>query len=689
MKREIEWRIVALTPIAVIGAMWIFGCGSTSSAPPSNPVPSVASLSPASVVAGGSGFTLTVAGSGFVSGSTVRWNGSDRPTTFASSTQLTAAIAASDIASSVTIQITVFNPVPSDGVSNLALFPIVSPPPALTSLSPLSVMAGHAPFDLTFNGSGFFPGSFVQWNGSARPTTFASSTQLTAAISASDVSSPGTAQVRVVNSTQDASSPLAFTINTLTSNPTPAVASLSPATAPAGWPGFPLTASGSDFVASTILQWNGLSQPTTALSSTRLVAGIPLSDLASVATAQVGVFTPSPGGGVSNTLSFTTFSVPTGTLGVIDRSSIATDLTETDKNSYSPAISGNGRYVAFASYATNLVPGDTNGFTDIFLRDTCIGAPVGCTPSTTRVSVGSNGDQANGFSFSPTISADGRNIAFTSDATNLVPGDTNGFTDLFVRDTCVGAPVGCTPSTTRVSLDSQGNQFHLASLSPAISASGRYVAFVLGFISFYYDVVADAFLRDTCAGAPAGCTPSTVPLSVDTNGLLSGQPNGPVAISAHGRYVTFASDAANLVANDTNKQRDVFVRDTCVGAPASCTPSTVRVSVSSQGAQSSGFADAPAISADGRFVAFSSDASNLAPGDTNNNTDIFLARTGFNPASSAAGVSASAPAKPTTGAAALKRDSTALTVSSRPVVRSSGFHSDRGRGFGRTLLDLP
>jgi len=758
---------------------------------------------------------LTVAGSGFVSGATVFWNGHSRPTTFVRSTQLTAAISASDIASGGTAQITVFNPAPGGGVSvNTASFLIIQPPPAITALSPSSVMAGSAPFDLTVNGSGFLSTSVVQWNGSSRPTTFVSSTQLTAAVSASDVSSPGTAQVTVVNPVQgNASSALAFTISPLSSNPTPAVASLLPANAPAGWPGFPLTVNGSNFVASTILQWNGLNRPTTVLSSTRLVGRIPLSDLASAGTAQVGAFTPSPGGGVSNALSFTVFTVPAGTVGVIDRSSIATDLTEADKNSRSPAVSADGRYVAFASDATNLVPSDTNGFTDVFVRDTCVGAPAGCTPSTVRVSVDSNGAQANGFSFSPAISADGRYVAFASDATNLVPSDTNGFTDIFVRDTCVGAPVGCTPSTTRVSVDSQGNQSRLPSVSPATSANGRYVAFVLGFFDYYYSFgSADVFVRDTCAGAPAGCTPSTATVSVDTNGQLSSKSDGPAAISADGRFIAFASDAPNLVANDTKGLRDVFVRDTCVGAPPSCTPSTVRVSVASNGDEANGFSDSPAMSADGRFVAFfsaasnlvaggsgggtnvfvrdtcrgapagctpttvlasvapgftgaiaglpsisangrwvsfsrskdsmggaaqafvrdtclgaqtgctpttvqvsvaldgssgdknsgdttisadarfvafSSDATNLAPGDTNSKTDILLARTGFNHVSSAASVSPSAAARHTTGQGSLKRGVAAREVSSSRGVRSSGFDGGRGRSFTSKLLDLP
>ena len=631
MKNRTGTLQVFFTSLSIASVVLMLGCGGANSgSPPPPSAPTVNSISPSSATAGRAGFTLTVNGSNFVNSATVRWNGSDRPTSFVSSTQLTAAIAASDIASSAMIQITVFNPAPHNRVSNSISFPIAAPPPVLSSLSPSSVVAGHSPFNLTVDGSGFLPDSLVQWNGNSRPTTFVSSARLTAAISAGDVSSPGTAQVRVVNSPQDTSSSLPFTINSLTSNPAPAVASLFPATAPVGWPGFPLTVHGFNFIASTTLQWNGLNRPTTVFSNTRLVARIPLGDLATAGTAQVSAFTPSPGGGVSSALSFATFAVAAGAVGVIDRSSIATDLTEADDHSFSfsPAISADGRYVAFTSHASNLVSGDTNGFNDIFVRDTCVGTAAGCTPSTVRVSVGTNGEQATESSFSVAISADGRYVAFASDATNLVPGDTNGFADIFIRDTCVGATAGCTPSTTRVSLDSQGNQLQLPSVSLAISSNGRYLAFARGFFDYYYSSGSvDVFVRDTCNGVSTGCLASTVLVSVDTDGLPSGNFEGPLAISADGRYVAFASFAPNLVASDTNGSADVFVRDTCVGATAGCTPSTVLVSVGTSGEQANSSSFSPAISADGRYLAFFSNATNLAPGDTNDHGDIFLSRT--------------------------------------------------------------
>jgi hypothetical protein len=167
-----------------------------------NPVPTTTSLSPSTAVAGGAAFTLTVNGTGFVSNSVVQWNGSNRTTTYISSTQLTAAITAADIASAGTAQVTVVDPAPGGGTSNAQTFTITtSPVPTTTSLSPSTAAAGGAAFTLTVNGTGFVSNSVVQWKGSSRTTTYVSSTQLTAAITAADIASAGTASVTVVNPT--------------------------------------------------------------------------------------------------------------------------------------------------------------------------------------------------------------------------------------------------------------------------------------------------------------------------------------------------------------------------------------------------------------------------------------------------------------------------------------------------------
>lgn len=184
-----------------MGVLWWTNCGggSNSSTPPpqNNPVPSVSTLSPSSTAAGGPTFTLTVNGSGFISSSSVQWNGSSRSTSFASSTQLTAAITANDIATRGTISVTVVNPSPGGGTSNSVNFTIGNPSPVLSSVSPTSTIVGQASFLLTATGTNFVSGSVIQWNNTPLATTFNSSTQLTATVPANDVASLGTAQVTV------------------------------------------------------------------------------------------------------------------------------------------------------------------------------------------------------------------------------------------------------------------------------------------------------------------------------------------------------------------------------------------------------------------------------------------------------------------------------------------------------------
>ena len=164
-----------------------------------NPAPTLTSISPNSASAGATDITLTVTGTNFVPGSMVRWNGEDRTTTFSSATQLSATIPASDLAAGGTAQVTVFNPAPSGGLTDPLPFTINNPAPTITSISPLSALAGTAGFSLTVNGTGFVTTSVVRWKGIDRPTTFLSATQLAADISAADIAIAGAVQVTVFN----------------------------------------------------------------------------------------------------------------------------------------------------------------------------------------------------------------------------------------------------------------------------------------------------------------------------------------------------------------------------------------------------------------------------------------------------------------------------------------------------------
>ncbi len=273
-----------------------------------NPTPTLTSLNPASIAAGSAAFPLTVNGTNFVPGAVVQWNGATRQTAFVSTTQLTAQIPAADVAAIGTASVTVLNPAPGGGASNVLTFTITppNPVPTLTSLSPNTATVGSPSFPLTVNGTNFVQGAVVQWNGSARPTTFVSSTQLIAQVAVADVASLGSAIVTAVNPSPGGgtSNGLTFTITAIP-NPTPTLASLSPVSATEGDEAFTLTVTGTNFVAGSTVRWNGSARPTIFVSSTQLTAQLSKTDVASPGTANVDVFNPAPGGGASNALVFT------------------------------------------------------------------------------------------------------------------------------------------------------------------------------------------------------------------------------------------------------------------------------------------------------------------------------------------------------------------------------------------------
>lgn len=263
------------------------------------------------------------------------------------------------------------------------------------------------------------------------------------------------------------------------------------------------------------------------------------------------------------------------------------------------SISANGRFVAYSSSATNLVPGDTNGRSDVFVHDRLTGI-------TERVSVDSAGLQATGHSNYPAISADGRFVAFNSEARNLVAGDTNASYDVFVHDRNSAV-------TTRVSIDSAGLQANGGSYNPTISADGRFVAFNAdadNLVGGDTNAVSDIFYHDRQTGA-------TIRVSVDSFGMQSNGMTSEPALSADGRHVAFFGFASNLVPGDTNGDSDVFVHDCQTGQ-------TTMASISSTGVPGNDYSRSPSISADGRYVAFNSFASNLVSGDTAGHWDDFV-----------------------------------------------------------------
>jgi Tol biopolymer transport system component len=282
------------------------------------------------------------------------------------------------------------------------------------------------------------------------------------------------------------------------------------------------------------------------------------------------------------------------------RVSVSSHEAKANGWSLRPAISHNGRFVAFGSEASNLIRHDTNGDYDIFIRDRKRG-------TTRRVSVGPVGRQANGHSTTPATSATGRFVAFESRASNLVAGDTNGKLDIFVRDLRTGR-------TRRVSVSSGGAQGDGDSGLAVISGDARFVAFysrAVNLVGGDTNQQRDVFVHDRRTG-------ETERVNVSSSGVQANGDSGyGVALSTDGRFVAFASEATNLVSGDTNRASDVFVHDRNTGE-------TTRVSVSSAGNQGNKRSREASISADGRLITFTSHATNLVPGDTNACRDVFV-----------------------------------------------------------------
>ena len=285
--------------------------------------------------------------------------------------------------------------------------------------------------------------------------------------------------------------------------------------------------------------------------------------------------------------------------GTTTRISVSSGEAQADGATYgSSAMSANGRYVVFTSEASNLVAGDTNGVSDVFVRDLTSGM-------TRRISVSSAERQAGTGSLGwVAITPTGRYVAFTSAASNLVAHDTNGNADVFVRDLARG-------TTRRVSLTDADRQGRLGGDAPAISADGRYVAFT----SYSGNLVPrdtnghpDVFVRDRSRGTTRRVTLTSAEKQVYLGGTAP-------AISAGGRYVAFVSDSRSLVAGDTNKSRDVFLRDRSRGT-------TRRVSLTSTEGQLSAYSyGPPSLSAGGRYVAFLNGGSALVRDRTAGTTE--------------------------------------------------------------------
>jgi len=447
----------------------------------------------------------------------------------------------------------------------------------LTNIAPNGLPAGAGSFLLTVNANqlnGFNSTTVVQWNGQKLASTFVDTTTMTATVPETLMAKPGTAFVNTLTAQSGTgqnglSNTLAFNIYGAP-NPLPTLTSVTPGTAPAcgtscSNAAVTITVVGTNFLQSSN---NGgslvtfadkltpMQQPTalsiTSFSDTQIQAVIPGAFLANADTATIVVSNPGSGpcnqpsclplvgGGNSNPFSF-----------LIGGGAPAAIAEET------PAISQDGRYVVYGSQQ-----GQIN---QILLKDTCVGISSGCSVNTRVVSVAADGTAGNADSHNAVVTPDGRYVAFSSAATNLVEGAAAG-RQVYVHDTCIGAENSCKPATTLISTDSQGSLSGTESVLPSISSTGRYVAFVAITPSNTQKIPAAAaaivqaapnsglrqvFVRDTCLGA-TDCTPKTTRISMmpgdaPANGT---KPAGP-AVSGTAKQIALADRKSATVFTPT------------------------------------------------------------------------------------------------------------------------------------------
>ena len=477
--------VIPASQLTVAGTLPIFvtnptpggGVSNTVTFTVNNPTPTLSTISPTLVLAGGSGFTMSVAGTNFIPGSTVQIQGSNRTTTFISATQLTAAITAADIAAPGNSNITVSNPTPGGGVSNAVVFQVVTPNPVptITTITPDTKFSTDTPFILTVNGSNFVSSSSITIQGLAVPTTFVSATQLTTLIS--PVPGTGAYSVTVINPAPGGgtSNSVTLTIN----NPVPFITIVSPNSATVGDPDLTIDVIELDtpngkFIPESIVNLNGTPLVTTYNTAARLTAIIPASSLTTAGVFTITVTNPAPGGGTSSGVTFTVNN-PAPSITSISPSAVTVN---------SPAISITVNGAGFVAGSTVAVNGSPR--TTTFISATQLIANL---PSTDLDTVGSftitvansspGGGTSNGVIFTvsafpvPTISTlspssvvvGSPDLTVTVTGTNFVSGSVVKF-DGTVRTTIVVSDTQLTATILAADLASVGT-YNITVTNPA------------------------------------------------------------------------------------------------------------------------------------------------------------------------------------------------------------------------------
>ena len=600
--------------------------------------PIISSVTPASASPTQAAFTLTVTGSNFVAssnppdqpcmlsapacaqlaGSVVQFNSSPQTTAFVSANQLTATIASSTISTAGCNTVTVFTP---DGVggfvfsTSLAFAVSKSGVPLICALSPASAVQNGPAFALSVIGANFTTGAAVRFNGSALTTTVTNSSTLQAQVPTTSLAKAGIFPITVANSGSGSATSPAVTFSVTVAAPT--IASVSPSTAVAGGAAFTLSVTGTNYDQDSVVEWDGSPRATKFTNATTLTAQILAADIANAGTNSIVVVNPQGAGAASAAFPYIVTAAGAGMAAKFPQVvSVNTMGGPANGPSESPAISADGRFVAFYSEAKNLVASGAAG--NVFVRDTCAGTTAACVEVTKAIDVAADGGPANGKTGRQVaLSGDGRFVSFMSRATNLVAGTvqpTSGYWGVYVRDLCVGTnvPSGCVPRIEMISVGLNGEASNGPSASPSLSGDGRFAAFVSSATNIVPGIAIahpQVYVRDTCVGPTAtkACVVRTIAVTLDDEDLGQNIQSGRPVISADGRFVAFEAWGESA-AIQASPAAAIVLADTCLGidSTAGCAPSARRISYSTDGSPLAGVNLTPSITEDARFVVFES-----------------------------------------------------------------------------------
>lgn len=517
-----------------------------------------------------------------------------------------------------------------------------NPQPTIVQMSPMSVPAGYGEFELSITGANLNGGTDIDFGTDVltpssvlvEPCSSATNCLVTLLVTVppGDVNAAGPVQVNASTSGVNSSN-VQFNVTS------PQILTEAPLAVSAGAASFPLTLTVMNVSPNVVVQVGkaGTTNPPLTpngpvtcniVTACSITVTIPASVVATAGTIPVTVENQLAASGGTAATSFLVTSA--GASGQFPIEQSATGGTPGNASSTHSSVSDGGVFVAFDSTATNLVSGATNGLSQVYLQQNCLGAASGCTPQLTLISSGASGPGAGGIvgSDRPAISPDGRYVVFESDDTNLVSGATQAVEQIYLYDTCnniFGAVSGCTPKLTLVSAGSGGTAGNAPSTAPTISAFGFYIAFqssATNLISASVPGTPQIYLYQSCNGANgavSGCTAGLQLFSTDATGAAGDNSSTAPSIDPLGIAVAFDSLADNIAPGVlANGAQQVYARSTCIeGEPfmqAPCVPMTVLVSANS--ANNLGASDSvtpAATDSTGIFIAYATSAANLLP----------------------------------------------------------------------------